>query len=93
MAVKSPIGGYVKSCPGKGRRLCNRGTTFCLPLRNSPFTVEAEVSERYYAGLKSIVSANFTTTYDDKVYRLDEFERTSAVVCGKSSGDTSITSR
>ena len=88
VAVKSPIGGYVKSCLVKEGDYVTVGQPLLTVTQTRRLQLKAEVSERYYAGLKSIVSANFTTTYDDKVYRLDDLKGR-LLSYGKSSGDTS----
>lgn len=88
VAVKSPIGGYVKSCLVKEGDYVTVGQPLLTVTQTRRLQLKAEVSERYYAGLKSIVSANFTTTYDDKVYRLDGLKGR-LLSYGKSSGDAS----
>lgn len=88
VAVKSPIGGYVKSCLVKEGDYVTVGQPLLTVTQTRRLQLKAEVSERYYAGLKSIVSANFTTTYDDKVYRLDDLKGR-LLSYGKSSGDAS----
>lgn len=88
VAVKSPIGGYVKSCLVKEGDYVTVGQPLLTVTHTRRLQLKAEVSERYYAGLKSIVSANFTTTYDDKVYRLDDLKGR-LLSYGKSSGDAS----
>lgn len=88
VAVKSPIGGYVKSCLVKEGDYVTVGQPLLTVTQTRRLQLKAEVSERYYAGLKSIVSANFTTTYDDKVYQLDDLKGR-LLSYGKSSGDAS----
>ena len=88
VAVKSPIGGYVKSCLVKEGDYVTVGQPLLTVTQTRRLQLKAEVSERYYAGLKSIVSANFTTTYDDKVYRLDDLKGR-LLSRGKSMGDAS----
>ncbi len=88
-AVKSSIGGYVKSCLVKEGDYVTVGQPLLTVTQTRRLQLKAEVSERYYAGLKSIVSANFTTTYDNKVYRLDDLKGR-LLSYGKSSGDTSF---
>lgn len=89
VAVKSPIGGYVKSCLVKEGDYVTVGQPLLTVTQTRRLQLKAEVSERYYAALKSIVSANFTTTYDDKIYRLDDLKGR-LLSYGKSSGDTSF---
>lgn len=89
VSVKSPIGGYVKSCLVKEGDYVTVGQPLLTVTQTRRLQLKAEVSERYYAELKSIVSANFTTPYDNKVYRLDDLKGR-LLSYGKSSGDASF---
>ena len=72
VSVKSPTDGYIKNC------LVNEGdyVTVGQPLMSVTKTrrlqLRAEVSERYYGQLRHIVSANFSTTYNNKMYALKD---------------------
>lgn len=89
VSVKSPIGGYIKSCLVKEGDYVTVGQPLLTVTQTRRLQLKAEVSERYYAELKSIVSANFTTPYDNKVYRLDDLKGR-LLSYGKSSGDASF---
>lgn len=89
VSVKSPIGGYVKSCLVKEGDYVTVGQPLLTVTQTRRLQLKADVSERYYAELKSIVSANFTTPYDNKVYRLDDLKGR-LLSYGKSSGDASF---
>lgn len=70
--VSAPISGYVKSCLVKAGDYVNVGEPLLTITQNRRLFLRAEVSERYYKYLHSITSANFTTSYDDRVYSLKE---------------------
>ena len=55
--------------------------------QNRRLFLRAEVSERYYKYLPGVVSANFKTPYDDRVYALDEL-RGRVLSFGKSTDTT-----
>lgn len=68
--VVSPISGYVKSLLVKEGDYVTAGQPLASITRDRKLYLRAEVSEKYYPYLSSIVSANFRTPYSDKVYRL-----------------------
>lgn len=70
--VTASIGGYVKSCLVKAGDYVNVGQPLLTITQNRRLFLRAEVSERYYKYLRSITSANFVTSYDDRVYSLKE---------------------
>ena len=55
--------------------------------QNRRLFLRAEVSERYYKYLSGVVSANFKTPYDDRVYALDELHGR-VLSYGKSTDDS-----
>ena len=69
--VVSPIGGYVKACYVGDGDYVTEGQPLMSVTQTRRLQLKAELSERYYAKLKDISSANFKTTYDNKVYALD----------------------
>lgn len=72
--VVSPIGGYVKSLlVGEGDYV-NVGQPLVSITQNRRLFLRADVSEKYYASLHTIGSANFRTSYDSKVYSLKELD-------------------
>jgi RND family efflux transporter MFP subunit len=70
--ITSPISGFVKN------RFVNQGEYVAVgqPIvtvsQNKRLQLRAEVSEKYFKDLKSIVGANFKTAYDDTLYKLSD---------------------
>ena len=70
--VNAPMGGYVKSVWVKEGDYVQVGQPLVSITQNRKLFLRADVSERYYGELSGIVSANFQTPYDDKVYSLED---------------------
>lgn len=88
VAVKSPMAGYVKACFVKEGDYVTVGQPLLSVTQTRRLMLRAEVSERYYSRLHNIVSANFQTPYDDKVYSLTDLKGR-LLSFGKSSDGTS----
>lgn len=88
VAVKAPIGGFVKNCLVKEGDYATVGQPLMTVTQMRRLVLKADVSERYYAQLPRIVSANFKTPYNNKVYCLENLGG-KVLSFGKSSGDTS----
>lgn len=88
VSVKSPIGGFIKTCLVKEGDYVTVGQPLMTVTQTRRLVLKAEVSERYYAQLSQVVSANFQTPYNNKVYSLDNLGG-KLLSFGKSSGDTS----
>ena len=88
VAVKAPIGGFVKNCLVKEGDYVTVGQPLMTVSQMRRLVLKADVSERYYAQLPRIVSANFKTPYNNKVYCLENLGG-KVLSFGKSSGDTS----
>ena len=88
VAVKAPIGGFVKNCLVKEGDYVTIGQPLMAVTQMRRLVLKADVSERYYAHLPRIVSANFKTPYNNKVYSLENLGG-KVLSFGKSSGDTS----
>lgn len=88
LAVKSPIGGYVKSCMVKEGDYVATGQPLMTVTRTRRLMLKAEVSERHYSALPRIVSANFKTPYDGDVYELANLNG-HLLSYGKASGEDS----
>ena len=88
VAVKAPIGGFVKNCLVKEGDYVTIGQPLMTVTQMRRLVLKADVSERYYAQLPRIVSANFKTPYNNKVYSLENLGG-KVLSFGKSSGDTS----
>ncbi len=85
--VTAPISGYVKTCLVKEGDYVTVGQPLMTLTQNRRLFLRAEVSERYYKYLPGVVSANFKTPYDDRVYSLDDL-RGRVLSYGKSTDDT-----
>ena len=70
--VTSPIIGYVRNLlVGQGEYV-DVGQPIAVITQNKRLWLRADVSENNFKYLHSIQSANFKTSYDDKVYRLSD---------------------
>lgn len=85
-AVTAPIGGYVKSLLVKEGDYVTVGQPLVSITQNRRLFLRADVSEKYYAALPSVTSANFCTPYNNKVYALDELNGR-LLSYGKASGE------
>lgn len=85
-AVTSPIGGYVKNLLVKEGDYVTVGQPLVSVTQNRKLFLRADVSEKYYPSLRTIVSANFCTPYNNKVYTLKELEGR-MLSYGKASGE------
>ena len=88
VSVKSTIGGFIKTCLVKEGDYVTVGQPLMTVTQTRRLVLKAEVSERYYAQLSQVVSANFQTPYNNKVYSLESLGG-KLLSFGKSSGDTS----
>lgn len=84
--VTSPIGGYVKNLLVKEGDYVTVGQPLVSVTQNRKLFLRADVSEKYYPSLHTIVSANFCTPYNNKVYTLKELEGR-MLSYGKASGE------
>ena len=84
----APIGGFVKNCLVKEGDYVTVGQPLMTVTQMRRLVLKADVSERYYAQLPRIVSANFKTPYNNKVYCLENLGG-KVLSFGKSLGDTS----
>lgn len=69
--VVAPMGGYVKNLLVKEGDYVSVGQPLVSITQNRRLFLRADVSERYYAALPAIGSANFCTPYNNKVYALE----------------------
>lgn len=88
VSVLAPISGYVKSCLVKEGDYVSVGQPLLTVTQTRRLRLRADVSERYYPALCRVASANFRTSYDARVYRLDSLGGR-LLSYGKSTGDTS----
>lgn len=88
VAVKSPVGGYVKTCLVKEGDYVAVGQPMMTVTQARSLYLRANVPERYYAQMGSVVSAKFKTAYGDCVYDLRQMNG-QLVATGKQTGDGS----
>ena len=85
--VTAPMTGYIKNLLVKEGDYVSVGQPLASITQNRRLYLRAEVSERYYKDLPGVVSANFKTPYDDRVYSLDELHGR-VLSYGKSTDET-----
>ena len=88
VAVKSPIGGYVKTCLVKEGDYVTVGQPMMNVTQTRTLYLKANVPERYYPLLGTLRSAKFKTAYGDRVYDLRQMDGR-LVATGKQTGDGS----
>ena len=88
VAVKSPIGGYVKACLVNEGDYVAVGQPMMTVTETRSLYLRANVPERYYSQLGAISSAKFKTAYGDSVYDLRRMNGR-LVATGKQTGDGS----
>lgn len=72
VSVMAPMAGYLKNCLVREGDYVNVGQPLLTISQVNRLYLRADVPEKHYAHLEQIQSANFRTSYDDKVYTLDE---------------------
>lgn len=88
IAVRVPMNGYIKNIQVKEGDYVTVGQPLFTVTQNNRLFLRAEVSERYYSALKDVVSANFMTPYDNKLYELDKLNGR-LISAGKTAGEGS----
>lgn len=88
VAVKSPIGGYVKTCLVKEGDYVSVGQPMMTVTQTRSLYLRANVPERYYAQMGTISSAKFKTAHGNRVYSLAQMDGR-LVAAGKQTGDGS----
>lgn len=68
--VASGVSGYVKSLQVKSGDYVTVGTPLCVVTQSKRLRLRADVPEQYLRQAKSVVSANFSTSYADSVFTL-----------------------
>jgi efflux transporter, RND family, MFP subunit len=89
VSVVSPMNGYLKNLQVKEGDYVSVGQPLATISQNSRLVLRAEVSEKYYNVLPAVQSANFSTPYDNAVYRLADL-RGRLISYGKSSDANSF---
>ncbi|MDE6451465.1 MAG: efflux RND transporter periplasmic adaptor subunit, partial [Odoribacter sp.] len=72
VGVSSPLSGHIKNILVKDGEYVTAGQTIATVSQNRRLVLRADVSEKHYAALPTIQSANFKTPYDNQVYALSE---------------------
>lgn len=72
VGVVSPLNGYLKNIQVKEGDFVSVGQPLATISQNSRLVLRADVSEKYYKYLPGIQSANFTTPYDNTLYKLSD---------------------
>lgn len=88
VAVKSPIGGYVKTCLVKEGDYVAVGQPMMTVTQTRSLYLRANVPERYYQQMGTISSAKFKTAHGGRVYSLAQMDGR-LVATGKQTGDGS----
>lgn len=70
--VASPIRGYLKNRLVSQGEYVSVGQPIATVSQNKRLQLKAEVSENYFASLRSITDANFKMAYNKTVYKLSE---------------------
>lgn len=70
--ISATMSGYLKDVLVKDGDFVNVGQPLATIAKNKTLMLKAEVSERYYASLNHIATANFKTSYDKRVYSLKD---------------------
>ncbi|MEG2066531.1 MAG: efflux RND transporter periplasmic adaptor subunit [Tannerellaceae bacterium] len=89
VSVVSPLNGYLKNLQVKEGDFVAVGQPLATISQNSRLMLRADVSEKYYASLSAIRSANFRTPYDKVLYELDDL-RGRLISYGKASDTNSF---
>lgn len=87
VAIKAPIGGYLKSCLVKEGDYVSVGQPVASITQNRKLYLRADVSERYYGVLSTIRSANFKPSYSEETFSLKELDGR-LLSYGKATDDT-----
>lgn len=72
VGVAAPISGYVKSIDVVEGQFVETGQVLGTVSQNRRLTLRVEVSQKYYAALRTVTSANFRTPYNNRLYSLAE---------------------
>ena len=70
VGVNTPLGGYIKSINVKDGEYVTAGQAIATVSQNRRLVLCADVSEKHYAALRNITTANFKTPYDNQVHEL-----------------------
>ncbi len=69
-SVEAPFDGYIRSVFVSEGDFVSTGTPLACVVKGEKMILRADVSQRYYDRLQTVVSANFSTQYDDKALNI-----------------------
>ena len=69
--IVSPIKGFIKNLTVREGQFVKVGEPIAQVSQNRKLMLISEVPQKYFGKLSSIISANFKTAYNDKVYNTD----------------------
>ncbi len=72
VAITSPMNGFIKNLLVKDGDYVETGQPLLSISQNQRLMLKADVSERYYKNLPTLISARFKTPYNNNVYELEE---------------------
>ncbi len=70
--IRAPMNGFIKSLPVLEGQFVEIGQPLAKISQNKRLMIKADVSQKYFAKLSQIASANFTTPYNSKTYHIEE---------------------
>lgn len=70
--ITSPIKGFIKNVFVIQGQYVAAGQPIASIAQNQKLLLKAEVPQQYFPKLNTIFSANFRTSYDDHIYRIEE---------------------
>jgi cobalt-zinc-cadmium efflux system membrane fusion protein len=71
--VKAPFDGYIKDILVAEGQYVKSGESLAVITKNQKLIIKADVSQKYFAQLPSISSANFKLAYDPTIFSLEDF--------------------
>ena len=71
--IRTPFAGFIKNIMVSDGQYVQSGEPLAVITQNKKLIIHADVSQKYFAELPQISSANFKTAYDPVVYSIDDF--------------------
>jgi membrane fusion protein, heavy metal efflux system len=85
--LNSPIKGFIKNILVAEGQFVNTGQAIATISQNKKLVLKAEVFQKDFPKLAGIVSANFKTSYDNRLYNLDSLSGR-LISYGKNTGES-----
>ncbi len=73
MVFTAPFTGIIKNLPVSDGEFVEEGEELVTLTRNRKLLIEGEVSQKHFATLKNVRTAHFKTPWQNKVYRIEDF--------------------